>query len=52
MLYAQTHLTLPAWIHGEVDTQRLYEDDEAKVALAIQLSHRNVEQGSVAHDSG
>ena len=46
MLYAQTHLTLPAWIHGDVDTQRLYESDEAKVALAIQLSHRNVEQGS------
>lgn len=46
MLYAQTHLTLPAWIHGDVDARRLYEDDEAKVALAIQLSHRNVEQGS------
>jgi tRNA(Arg) A34 adenosine deaminase TadA len=46
MLYAQTHLTLPAWVHSEVDAQRLYTDDEAKVALAIQLSHRNVEHGS------
>ena len=46
MLYAQAHLTLPAWIHGEVDIARTYDDDEAKVALAIQLSNRNVEQGS------
>jgi tRNA(Arg) A34 adenosine deaminase TadA len=46
MLYAQTHLTLPAWIHSEVDAARLYPDDESKVALAIQLSHRNIELGS------
>ena len=46
MLYAQTHLTLPPWIHSDVDAGRLYPDDEAKVALAIQLSHRNVELGS------
>jgi tRNA(Arg) A34 adenosine deaminase TadA len=46
MLYAQTHLTLPAWIHTEVDASRRYPDDEAKVALAIQLSHRNVEVAS------
>jgi tRNA(Arg) A34 adenosine deaminase TadA len=46
MLYAQTHLTLPAWVHSEVDATRSYPDDEAKVALAIQLSHRNVEHGS------
>jgi tRNA(Arg) A34 adenosine deaminase TadA len=46
MLYAQTHLTLPPWVHSDVDAQRLYEDDEAKVALAIQLSHLNVEHGS------
>ena len=46
MLYAQTHLTLPPWVHSEIDAQRLYEDDDAKVALAIQLSHRNVEHGS------
>jgi tRNA(Arg) A34 adenosine deaminase TadA len=46
VLYAQTHLTLPPWIHSEVDAQKLYPDDEAKVALAIQLSHRNIEHGS------
>ena len=46
MLYAQTHLTLPAWVHSEVDTARVYSDDEAKVALAIHLSHLNVEHAS------
>jgi tRNA(Arg) A34 adenosine deaminase TadA len=46
MLYAQTHLTLPAWIHTGIDTARRYEDDEAKVALAIDLSRRNVDEGS------
>lgn len=43
MLYAQVHLTLPAWVHQEVDTTALYPTDEARVALAIQLSRRNVE---------
>ena len=46
MLYAQLHLTLPAWIHEEVDGQRLYPDDESRVALAIQLSRRNVDHRS------
>ncbi|CAA9310565.1 MAG: cytidine and deoxycytidylate deaminase family protein [uncultured Lysobacter sp.] len=45
MLYAQVHLTLPAWVH-EVDTARTYADDSAKVALAIDLSRRNVEADS------
>ena len=42
MLYAQVHLTLPAWVH-ELDTSAAYPTDEAKVALAIELSRRNVE---------
>jgi tRNA(Arg) A34 adenosine deaminase TadA len=46
MLYAQLHLTLPAWIHEEVDSQRLYPDDESRIALAIQLSRRNVDHRS------
>lgn len=46
MLYGQVHLTLPAWIHEEVDEQRAYADDDAKVALAILLARRNVEHGS------
>ncbi|HEX5756755.1 MAG TPA: nucleoside deaminase [Arenimonas sp.] len=43
MLYAQLHLTLPAWIHDEVDAERLYPDDDARIALAIQLSRWNVD---------
>ncbi|MEN4902443.1 nucleoside deaminase [Luteimonas sp. TWI1437] len=46
MLYAQVHLTLPAWVHEHVDTARAYPGDEAKVALAIALSQRNVEAAS------
>lgn len=43
MLYAQLHLTLPAWIHDEVDAERSYPDDDSRIALAIQLSRWNVE---------
>src|SRR6478736_6946171 len=43
MLYAQVHLTLPAWVHDAVDTTRTYASDADKVALAIDLSARNVE---------
>jgi tRNA(Arg) A34 adenosine deaminase TadA len=46
MLYAQVHLTLPAWVHEAVDTDRAYAGDEAKVALAIELSRRNIESAS------
>lgn len=46
MLYAQSHLTLPPWIHDEVDATHVYRSDEDKVALAIQLANRNVEHGS------
>lgn len=46
MLYAQVHLTLPPWIHDAVDTERSYPGDEAKVALAIELSRLNVEARS------
>ena len=47
MLYAQVHLTLPAWIHDAVDPQAVCVDDAAKVALAIELSRLNI-----AHESG
>ncbi len=43
MLYAQVHLTLPAWINDEVDTAARYVSDTDKVGLAIRLSRRNVE---------
>jgi tRNA(Arg) A34 adenosine deaminase TadA len=46
MLYVQLHLTLPAWVHTEVDAAANYADDDAKMALAIRLSALNVRHGS------
>ncbi len=46
MLLAQVHLTLPVWVHDAVDASRAYASDADKVALAIALSHGNVEHGS------
>lgn len=46
MLYAQVHLTLPAWVHETVDTARTYGSDEDKVGLAIELSRCNIEERS------
>jgi len=43
MLYAQIHLTLPAWVHDAVDTSRTYQGDADKVMLAIELSRRNID---------
>jgi tRNA(Arg) A34 adenosine deaminase TadA len=42
MLYAQIHLTLPAWIHDAIDPRMACVDDEAKVAFAIELSRLNI----------
>lgn len=44
MLYAQIHLTLPPWVHQAVDPSRLYPDDDAKMALAIELARLNVDR--------
>lgn len=46
MLYAQVHLTLPAWVHEAVNTSVDYAGDDAKVALAIELSGLNVDLGT------
>ena len=46
MLYAQIHLTLPAWVHEAIDTTRTYAGDDDKVALAIELSRLNIEERS------
>ena len=46
MLYAQVHLTLPAWVHDAVDAARAYPTDADKVGLAIALSRQNVDAGS------
>jgi tRNA(Arg) A34 adenosine deaminase TadA len=43
MIYAQVHLTLPAWVHQEVDIDSSYPDDETRMALVIRLARRNVE---------
>ena len=46
MLYAQVHLTLPAWVHEAVDASRAYPTDDDKVGLAVALSRHNVEAAS------
>ena len=43
MLYAQIHLTLPAWVHDAVDTSRSYTSDADKIGLAIELSAHNID---------
>ena len=43
MLYAQIHLTLPAWVHDAVDTSRSYASDADKIGLAIELSAHNID---------
>ncbi len=43
MLYAQVHLTLPAWVHESIDATLVCASDADKVALAIELSRINVE---------
>lgn len=44
MLYAQVHLTLPAWVHGEIAADALYADDASRMALAVRLSALNVRE--------
>ncbi len=46
LLPAQLHLTLPVWVHDQIDQNSIYSSDEEKVSLAIQLSKINVEQRS------
>ncbi|UXI67657.1 nucleoside deaminase [Tahibacter amnicola] len=46
MLYAQIHLTLPAWVHDTIDQSRRYLSDEERVGVAIALSRRNVEMNT------
>lgn len=42
MLTAQIHLTMPPWVHDEVDAQKIYLDAESRIALAIDLSRHNI----------
>ncbi|MDR3389498.1 MAG: nucleoside deaminase [Rudaea sp.] len=46
MILAQLHLTLPIWLHEAIDESRIYANDESRVALAIDLARRNVENGT------
>lgn len=46
ILPAQLHLTLPVWINDVIDPTSTYAGDEAKVALAVELSRHNVDAGS------
>src|SRR5690606_26746113 len=46
MLYAQVHLTLPAWVHDAVDSGRAYASDADKIRLAIELSRHNIDADS------
>lgn len=46
MLTTELHLILPAWIDAEVDPERVYAGDAARVELAIRLARRNVEERS------
>lgn len=43
MLPGQVRLTLPDWVQEAVGAGREYASDEDKVALAIELSRRNIE---------
>lgn len=43
MIPATIHLDLPAWVRTAVDAHRTYDNDEARVALAIELARTNIE---------
>ncbi|UJB20374.1 MULTISPECIES: nucleoside deaminase [Lysobacter] len=45
-LTGSVQLALPDWIDEAVDRQRAYPSDEDKVALAVELSRRNIELGT------
>lgn len=46
MILAHLQLTLPEWLHDALDESRVYADDESRVALAIDLARRNVENAT------
>jgi tRNA(Arg) A34 adenosine deaminase TadA len=46
MILTQLQLTLPEWLRNAVDESRVFADDESRVAFAIDLAGRNVENAS------
>lgn len=47
MLYAQLHLTLPPWVHDQVDSDAVYSTALSRMTLAVNLSKLNI-----SHQSG
>ena len=45
-LTTSLHLTLPDWLQQTLDQDRVYGDDESRVALAIELARHNVENAT------
>lgn len=46
LLYAQVHLSLPAWVHEAVDPATVCADPGAQMALAVRLAELNVAHGT------
>lgn len=46
VLPSAIELTLPDWIARSIDANRVYVDDDARIALAIELARRNVDNGT------
>ena len=44
MTPSEIRIVLPAWIGDEIDVSRVHDGDEARVALAIRLARRNIEE--------
>ena len=44
LLPSFVELSLPDWVFREVDAAKIYASDEERVALAIRLANRNVEE--------
>lgn len=42
----QINLHLPGWINDVVDWQKIYQNDDEKMALAVELSKQNVLRGT------
>ena len=46
MIYAQVHLTLPAWASTDIDPLVRFDNDEARMRFVAGLARKNVELGT------
>lgn len=46
MIYAQVHLTLPAWVSSDIDPLTRFDDDDARMRFVAGLARKNVELGT------